>query len=111
MITMQELLEACRRVAKSDGQLVWVNEEFLHENEVGAWIELPLWVPSESTGIHQVNVQKAIRDGLKFRPLSETVADTLSWLQTRPDDWEWRAGLKPERERELLAKWEQQNRT
>jgi len=39
---------------------------------------------------------------LTFRPLGQTVADTLAWSQTLPADHAWRAGLTPEREAELL---------
>ncbi|HLF90156.1 MAG TPA: hypothetical protein VI451_14515 [Anaerolineales bacterium] len=47
---------------------------------------------------------QAKREG-QFRPLAETVRDTLAWAKTRPADWEWRAGLNPKREAELLHKW------
>jgi len=40
---------------------------------------------------------------LKFRPVEETVRDTLAWAQTRPADHTWRAGLTAEREAEVLA--------
>lgn len=50
-----------------------------------------------------MDVSKAINAGLKFRPLEETVRDTLAWAQTRPADHEWRAGLTAEREAQVLA--------
>ncbi len=57
-------------------------------------------------GFSTVDCQKAINAGLTFRPLSEAVQDTLAWQATRPTDYEWRGGLKPEREAELLRKWQ-----
>ena len=45
-------------------------------------------------------VRKAVQAGLRFRPLAETVRETLS--QASPTD---AAGLAPEREAELLAAW------
>jgi hypothetical protein len=43
---------------------------------------------------------------LAFRPLEDTVRDTLAWAQqTRPADHAWRAGLKPDREQALLEAW------
>lgn len=104
-LTLGPLLEACRSVSTSDAQLIEVTEEFLQVQEVGPWIELPLWLPTESAGLDQVNITKAIAAGLRFRPLAETIADTLAWAQTRPADYEWRAGLKPQREAELLTAW------
>ncbi|PYS50047.1 MAG: hypothetical protein DMF68_08325 [Acidobacteria bacterium] len=52
--------------------------------------------------IFLVNNDKAIAAGLTFRPLSRTIEDTLAWDAARSSDAEWRAGLKPERERELI---------
>jgi 2'-hydroxyisoflavone reductase len=66
---------------------------------------MPVWVPDieENQGFSRVDVSKAIQAGLKFRPLEETIRDTLAWAQTRPADYQWRAGLTAEREAELLA--------
>jgi 2'-hydroxyisoflavone reductase len=58
----------------------------------------------EDAGFSRVDVSKAIAAGLTFRPLAETVRDTLAWAKTRPSDYEMRAGLKPEREAELLER-------
>jgi hypothetical protein len=59
----------------------------------------------DTSGMMAINIDKAIGAGLKFRPLSETVGDTLSWANGRPVDHEWRAGLSPEKEEETLADW------
>ncbi len=105
-LTMQAVLESCREVSGSDAQFTWVSDEFLQEHEVGAYVEMPLWVPSEGyAGFNTVNCEKAIAAGLTFRPLAETVQDTLAWLNTRSPNYEWRGGLQPEREAELLRLW------
>jgi 2'-hydroxyisoflavone reductase len=79
--------------------------EFLNQNKVEAWSDMPAWIPDdeEGVGFARVDISKALRAGLKFRPLEETVRDTLEWARTRPTDHEWRAGLTPEREAEVLA--------
>jgi 2'-hydroxyisoflavone reductase len=66
---------------------------------------MPVWIPDieENQGFSRMNISKAISAGLKFRPLEETVRDTLAWAKTRPLDQEWRAGLTAEREKEVLA--------
>lgn len=104
-LTMGQLLAACHAVSGSQARFTWVGEEFLLAHEVEAYTEMPLWVPAEFAGYATVNCQKVIRDGLQTRPLAETVQDTLAWLQTRPADYEWRNGMKPEREAELLDLW------
>ncbi len=104
-LTIGEMLHTCQEQSGSDAHFTWVNEAFLLENEVGAYVELPLWVPAEFAGMESFNCQKAIAAGLSFRSLAETVSDTLAWQATRPADYQWRGGLSPEREADLLQKW------
>lgn len=101
-LTMEGLLNECRTVSRSDATFVWASEEFLLEQQVRQWSEMPLWISEEHNGIFAINNDKAIAAGLTFRPLSETIRDTLAWDATRSSNAEWRAGLTPERERELL---------
>ena len=60
---------------------------------------------SESAGMTQVDNGRAVAKGLKFRPLQETAADTLAWWKTEPEERraKLKAGLAPEREKEVLA--------
>lgn len=98
------LLETCKQVSGSDATFEWASADFLSQNGVEAWSDIPVWVPDtdEDAGFSRVDVSKAIAAGLTYRPLAETVRDTLAWAKTRPSDYEMRAGLKPEREAELL---------
>jgi 2'-hydroxyisoflavone reductase len=109
-LTMGGLLDVCNRESGGTARFVWVDEPFLLREEVGPWIELPLWIPDEMDmrGQGAIDCRKAIAAGLAFRPLSETVRDTLDWDATRPDDTARAAGLRPEREAELLDKWRAQ---
>ncbi|MDX1688942.1 MAG: NAD-dependent epimerase/dehydratase family protein [Candidatus Promineifilaceae bacterium] len=110
-LAMAQMLSACRRVAESDARFVWVDEAFLLEHDVQPWVELPLWLAGEeAVGFGSVNVEKAVADGLRFRPLEETAADTLQWASERPADHEWRAGLSKEREEALLRAWRERSR-
>ena len=109
-LTMGELLETCRRVAGAEASFTWVDREFLAAHEVQPWTDMPVWVPldGEDAGHPFVRVDRALAAGLKYRPISETVRDTLDWWATLgADDRErfGRMGLKPERETELLAAW------
>lgn len=109
-LTMAMVLETCRAVSGSDAELVWMDEAFLLGQGVGPWIEVPLWVPeAEGVNVSAVSISRALAAGLTFRPLAETVRDTLAWDATRPADQAWRAGLPPDRERELLAAWASQH--
>lgn len=113
-LTMERLLEQCKAAAGSDARFVWVDEQFLLDNEVKPWTELPLWVAGDGHMAHllRIDCRKAFSAGLTFRPLAETIRDTLAWNATRPadedTDEEPRAGMKPEREAELLRAWRAQ---
>jgi 2'-hydroxyisoflavone reductase len=97
----EELLDTAREVSSSDASFTWVPDEFLGEHEVGEWMELPLWLRDpEWLGMHMADVSRAIGAGLTFRPLTDTVRETLELAQPTED-----AGLTPEREAELLRAW------
>jgi 2'-hydroxyisoflavone reductase len=106
--TFSQVVEACKRVSGSDATLTLVSEAFLQEKEIGEWMELPLWVMGEGElkfRFWRMSDGKAVADGLTFRPLADTIRDTLFWDQTRPADEERKAGLDPQKEQELLAAW------
>jgi len=107
-LTMQGLLDECKSVSGSDAQFTWATEDFLLHEKVAAWSELPLWLPEEAAphlkGFMFINPANAIAAGLAFRPLSETIRDTLTWYQTHRAD-ELNAGLDRDKERALLYKW------
>ena len=103
-LTLGAMLAACKQVSNSDARFHWASVQFLAENKVEAWSDMPVWVPDteEDAGFSRVDISKAIKAGLKFRSLEETVRDTLEWAKTRPPDHEWRAGLSAEREAQAL---------
>jgi nucleoside-diphosphate-sugar epimerase len=102
--TVGDLLETCRTASGSDANLTWVDREFLDEQGVEGWSDLPLWIP-ELPGFNQSDPARAIAAGLTTRSSGETVADTLAWDRERAQTWPMLAGLAPERERELLESW------
>jgi 2'-hydroxyisoflavone reductase len=106
-LTMGRMLEACRTTTRSDAELVWVSDEFLLAEDVGQWMELPLWLAEPDTeGLLAVDVSKALDSGLSSRSLAETVRDTLAWEAERPaDERSSGVGLTPQREAELLERW------
>ena len=102
---MQALLETCCTASDSNAQFAWASDEFLEKNDVGAWMEMPLWIPEtdpDAAGFFAISVRKAQAAGLTCRSLQETVADTLNWALTRSQDYVWRAGLSREKEQKLL---------
>jgi 2'-hydroxyisoflavone reductase len=104
-VTLQELVHGCKIVLGSDCSFTWASEEFLLENQVRPFSELPFWLPREWSK-HWSN-EKAIAAGMTFRPIGKTIQETWDWhTETRGDDYQWRYyGMQPEREADLLAKW------
>jgi len=95
------LLDTCRAVAGSDARVTWVTDAFLAEQDVGEWMELPLWLADPAfAAADDVDVSRALAAGLSFRPLEDTVRGTLD--DAGPVDG---VGLAPEREAALLAAW------
>jgi len=117
-LTIGRLLDTCRTVSGSDARFTWVSEQFLAEQQVGPWIELPLWIPQsdpDMLGFSDVSCGKAIAAGLRFRDLTLTVRDTLAWDAGRLEQadapaqaLQLRAGLSREREQALLQAWANQ---
>ena len=104
-LSMGRLLEECEAVGGVVAEPVWVSEDFLKEKGVEPFTELPLWLPREYAGLLDIDCGKAIEAGLTFRPLSQTFKDVLDWDRATTAGREPAAGLRPEREQELLRAW------
>ena len=107
-LTMSKILQTCRQVSDSDAVFTYVGDDFLLDKGLKVNDETPWWIPASHKGYGLFNNQKAVAAGLAFRPLDQTVKDMLDWLQIRPADYEWRSGLRPEEEQNLLAEWHSQ---
>ena len=108
-VTMQSLLNECRLVSQSDASFTWVNEDFLLKENVTAWGDMPLWLPEDAAphlrGFMFINSDKAISAGLKYRPLENTLLDTLEWYRTARVNEKLTAGIDSDREVNVLRKW------
>ena len=126
------VLDACVAAAEGKASLTWVPSEWLEKNGQGGEDAFPIWVPptGDFAGFHTWSNARALKAGLTFRPVADTVAATLAWYPseierrvrvtkelkdaakakgTEPpqlaNPGALRAGPSPEREAELLAKW------
>lgn len=113
-LSMEEFLCACVEVAgkhttnsANPANFVWTDEAFLAQSQVSFWSELPLCIaPSDGKTVSMnFDSSKAISAGLAFRPLEETIADTLTWAGQRPPGYQLRAGLTSQKELKLLKTW------
>ncbi len=107
-ISIGTLFSAFQSAAANDSTICWVDESFLVEKEVGPWMELPLWIPStdeNTVGFMRIDCSRAIEAGLTFRPMDETIRDTVAWASQRDPERKWRAGLDAEKETAVLTAW------
>jgi 2'-hydroxyisoflavone reductase len=106
---MGEMLDGIKAALGSNATFTWVPQDFLREQNVRGWTDLPVWVMQtpDNAGFMTVSVAQARARGLTYRPLDLTARDTLAYHQSRPAERQQalRAGLKPEREAEVLAAW------
>lgn len=82
--TLGDLLRICATVTGTTARPVHLADEVLLAHEVEPWSELPFWAPRGvgADGIWSTDCSAALRAGLHLRPLSNTVADTWSWMQS-----------------------------
>jgi 2'-hydroxyisoflavone reductase len=103
-LTMGRFLETCKTATGSDVHFTWVSESQLLPLEEQN-VNLQPWVPNEYAAFGAVNCNKAFRDGLTFRPLADTIRDTLLWKAASSSSGKMLSGLKPEQEKQLLQEW------
>ena len=100
-LTLGELLERAIAAVGSDARLVWTDEQRILDADVQPWMELPLWVPGDDwAGFQRADIGRALAAGLRFRPVEETVRDTLAWSR---EAGQQRPTLTREKERAILA--------
>jgi 2'-hydroxyisoflavone reductase len=104
--SLGHIFNICKSFSLRNVEFVKADDQWLLDNEVQPWMEMPLWIPNdEGRALMQVSIEKGLNHGLEFRTLHETITDTLDWYdQIKGDDQDWNAGLKSDKENELLSK-------
>ena len=104
-LSMAEMLHGIRAVTAGPIRFTWVPAEFLEAQSVTPWGDMPCWIPGHA--VMNVRIDRALGAGISYRPLADTVRDTLEWHASLDEERRasLRAGLSPEREAEVLAAW------
>ena len=101
------MLDIVKKTTNSDARFTWVDDKFLTDQKLID--DIPIWTSTHGPeiGYSTMNISKAVSHGLTFRPLSETTRATLEWFRKQPVERQlkMRAGIKPQREAEVLAAW------
>lgn len=104
--SFEKFLKICSQTCEKEASFTWVNEDFLIENGVQDWVELPLWLSYKRhmPGFLNVDVRKAIQAGLTFRPLEDTISTIIEWEKQNQKDGV-QIGMDRIKEQVLLKKW------
>jgi 2'-hydroxyisoflavone reductase len=102
----EEFLDIAKNHLGSTSELYWPSEDFLRENQVRSFKDLPLWAPlSEVRGFMRISKEKAIDAGFQYTPIQQTIDDCLRWFEEQmEEDFKFGVGASPvglERSREL----------
>jgi 2'-hydroxyisoflavone reductase len=106
-MTFGSVLETIKKVTKAATNFVAVDDAFAQQHE----IPFPLFAPKSDENWERVSVAKAVKAGLAFRGLEQTVQDTLAYVRALPQDYQWKAGLTEAREKEVLQLWKEKSAT
>ncbi len=106
MVPFGEWIALVREVGGHTGPVVLAPQEWLEAQEVGQYMgpdSLAMWLTEPGyEGWSSRSGQAALAAGLTHRPRAELLRDTLAWERELGLDRERKAGLSPERERELI---------
>jgi 2'-hydroxyisoflavone reductase len=104
------MLDGIKTALNSSATFAWADAEFLKQQKVEAWSDMPVWAGDE-LGMSRTNISRALAKGLTFRSLADTARDALAWFKAQKPERQakLRAGLTPEREKEVLVAWHQKS--
>jgi 2'-hydroxyisoflavone reductase len=108
--SMKEALDACNAAGGNKATLSWVDADFLAAHDVSPWSDMPMWFDAKGdfAGFGTLSNARALKAGLRFRPVLDTAKDTLTWLASLPADQRTQFGSKGisrEKEAKVLADW------
>ena len=108
--TWRDLASGCVSAAARGGhtpaQPRFVDDALLLEQGVKPWVELPMWLPDSDMamrGFMRIDTQRAQRNGLRTRPLADTLDAILAGGIPAPGDPRRSGRLSLAREAQLLA--------
>src|SRR5258708_9125218 len=104
-LAVGRMLEVIKKTTNSDARFIWVDDKFLANEKIID--DIPIWTSPHrpEIGYSTMNINKAVSKGLTFRPLADSTRATLVWFrkQSTSRQLKMRAGIKTEREAEVLA--------
>src|SRR5438445_621423 len=105
------MLDGIKGALNSNAKFTWAPADFLKQQKVDAWSDMPVWTGDES-GMARTSISRALAKGLTFRSLADTASEALAWFKSQPRGRQshLKAGVTPEHEAEVLAAWHKQQK-
>jgi len=110
-VTMQKFQDALGAAIPTPHTLTWISDlAFLREHRFRGsvpWVAPKLDAQGRRFGQTYINSDKAVAAGLRYRPLTETIRDSLAWWQSLPAERREKNKFAstPEVETETLKAW------
>lgn len=105
-MSFRTFLEACKSATHSTAELVWIPEQFFHQNNPENWYRnYPFYRPgSARPNFFRVSSQKAYDNGWQTRPLLYTAIDYLTYIGSLTN-YSFQDPLSKAQQDELLTQW------
>ena len=112
-IPFKEYISALAEITNTPRKLHWIPGEFLLEQGVVPYKEIEYW-KVRSPGSYYFSVDKAMKSGLKSRPIADMLKDQIRGYKRRfpKDDFEFGGiyegdvvKLSPSKEKEVINNW------
>jgi 2'-hydroxyisoflavone reductase len=106
MLSWGSVITACQNATKTPSTITWIAGEFVAQQKD---VDFPIWAPysGDTKGFHTWKNARAMKAGLRFRPMEKTVQDTLTWYQGQLKEEKGRVKLAftAEQETAMLTAW------
>ena len=100
-VSIKEIVEIASRLLRTSPKLISAPLEFLHENNVTEWMDLPMWI--HETDLVMDNRRLTEDFKIPLHTFEESVDKSISYFDTL--GWnEGKYGLRVDREMELICK-------
>ena len=79
-LVFKEFLERINAHFGNRADFIWVDDQFLAEQNLRPIVDIPIWEPKTGrAGRHTMSAEKAIQAGMVFTPMEQTFDSALNW--------------------------------
>lgn len=107
-LLLKDYIKKWAELTGNQSRLVWANPAWLLENGIRVFNDIRNWIPlsEPEPGFYQISNQKALANGLTYRPLESTIQDGITSLGKPENIQPPEIGMSLEQEQNLIHLWE-----